>query len=333
MGKSSIAGFAATARFLTGRKSILKTDPRLVLELAGIKMENPLIAASGCYGYGFDYAQWVDPRDWGAITLKGTTLEPRAGNPPPRLVETPSGMLNAVGLQNPGIAFLLKEVRPQLKYLGCPVIINIAGETMEHYQELASILDGVEEVNAVEVNISCPNVRCGGISFGRDPTVVGELVEAVRQAYRGPLIVKLSSETGDMVAVARAAEDAGADVLSLINTIKGMVIDTHSHRPFLGNITGGLSGPAIRPVAVRAVWEVAEAVSIPLIGMGGIISADDALQFILAGATAVAVGTANFINPYIAREIVLGLQNYLDQKGLGHYGELIGAANKKSDRG
>ncbi len=310
----------------------MKADPRLAFDLAGIKMQNPLIAASGCYGYGFDYAQWVDTRDWGAIVLKGTTLEPRAGNPQPRLAETPSGMLNAIGLQNPGIAYFLKEIRPHLKKLGCPVIVNIAGESPDQYRELAAILDGVGEVSAVEVNISCPNVRCGGISFGRDPAVVEELVRAVRQVYRGPLIVKLSLEAGDICAVARAAESAGADVLSLINTLKGMVIDIRSRRPFLGNITGGLSGPAIRPVAVRAVWEVAEAVSIPLIGMGGIASHEDALQFILAGASAVAVGTANFINPFIARGINLGLQRYLEDKDLCHYSELVGAARRESDR-
>lgn len=307
----------------------MKDDPRLALELAGIKMRNPLIAASGCYGYGFDYAQWVDPRSWGAIALKGTTMEPRAGNPPPRLAETPSGMLNAIGLQNPGIAFFLKEIRPRLKELGCPAILNIAGESMEAYRDLAAVLDGVGEIAAVEVNVSCPNVRRGGISFGRDPAVVEELVSLVRRAYRGTMIVKLSLEAGDIEAVARAAERGGADALSLINTLKGMVIDTGSRRPLLGNVTGGLSGPAIRPVALRAVWEVAGAVSIPLIGTGGISSAEDALQFILAGAAALSVGTANFVNPYIAREINLGIARYLDENSIGHYSELIGAARIK----
>lgn len=310
----------------------MKNDPCLALDLAGIRMQSPVIAASGCYGYGLDYARWVNPGDWGAITLKGTTVQPRAGNIPPRLAETPSGILNAVGLQNPGIDFFLKEIRPELRELGCPVIMNIAGESLDQYRELAAVLDGVKEVSAVEVNISCPNVQRGGLSFGRDPAVVEKLVAEIRQLYRGPLIVKLSPEAGDIVAVARAAENAGADALSLINTLKGMVIDIHSRRPLLGNITGGLSGPAIRPVAVRAVWEVAGAVSIPLIGMGGITSAEDALQFILAGATAVAVGTANFINPYIAREINLGLQRYLEEKGLRCYGELIGAARGKKGR-
>ncbi|HPU01327.1 MAG: dihydroorotate dehydrogenase [Firmicutes bacterium] len=304
----------------------METDPRLALDLAGIKMRNPLIAASGCYGFGFDYLPWVDPRDWGAIALKGMTLKPRAGNPPPRLAETPSGLLNAIGLQNPGIDYFLEAIRPRLGELGCPVIANIAGESVEEYRELAAILDRVAEVSAVEINISCPNVRRGGISFGQDPATVEKLVGAVRRVYRGPLIVKLSLEAGDIAAVARAAESGGADILSLINTLKGMVIDVHSRRPLLGNITGGLSGPAIRPVAVRAVWEVAGAVSLPLIGMGGIASAEDALQFILAGAAAVAVGTANFVHPHVAREICRGLQRYLDEQGMGHYSELIGAA-------
>lgn len=307
----------------------MKDDPRLALDLAGVRMRNPLIAASGCYGYGFDYAQWVDPCSWGAIALKGTTMEPRAGNPPPRLAETPSGMLNAIGLQNPGIAYFLQEIRPHLKELGCPVIMNIAGESMEEYRDLAAALDGVGEIAAVEVNVSCPNVRRGGISFGRDPAVVKELVSLVRRAYRGTMIVKLSLEAGDIGAVARAAEKGGADALTLINTLKGMVIDIQSRRPVLGNVTGGLSGPAIRPVALRAVWEAAGAVSIPLIGSGGISSAEDALQFILAGAAALSVGTANFVNPYIAREINLGLARYLDENSIGHYSELIGAARVK----
>lgn len=310
----------------------MRADPRLSVNLAGLRMNSPLVAASGCYGCGFEYARWIDLRNWGAVVLTGLTLKPRAGNPPPRLVETPSGMLNAIGLQNPGIDSFLEEVRPRLGELGCPAIANIAGESVEQYRELAAILDGVGEVAAVEINISCPNVSRGGINFGREPAVVEKLVAAVRAVYRGPLIVKLSLEAGDPVAVGRAAESAGADALSLINTLKGMVIDTAACRPFLGNITGGLSGPAIRPVAVRAVWEMAGAVSVPLIGMGGITAADDALQFILAGATAVAVGTANFVNPNIAAEINAGLQQYLDENRLNHYRELIGAARSPAWR-
>ena len=210
--------------------------------------------------------------------------------------------------------------------LGCPVLVNIAGETVDEYCKIASLLDGVPGVSGLEVNISCPNVRRGGISFGCDPRVVEELVGCVREAYRGPLVVKLSLESGNITAVAQAAERAGADVLSLINTIKGMVIDVNKRRPVLANTTGGLSGPALRPVAVRAVWETAGAVSVPLIGMGGIRTAADALQFIMAGATAVAVGTANFVNPLAVREITTGLLRYLEQNGIDHYSTLIGAA-------
>jgi dihydroorotate dehydrogenase (NAD+) catalytic subunit len=310
----------------------LETDPRLSVDLSGLKMASPLMAASGCYGYGFEYARWIDLGDWGAIVLPAITLEPKAGNPPPRLAETPSGLLNAIGLQNPGIDEFTAEICPRLGELGCPVIANIAGESVEQYRELAAILDGVDAIGAVEVNVSCPNVQRGGINFGRDPAVVGELVAAVRRVYRGPVIVKLTLEAGDPAAVGRAAESAGADALSLINTLKGMVIDTATRRPFLGNITGGLSGPAIRPVAVRALWEMAAAVTVPLIGMGGISTVDDALQFILAGATAVAIGTANFINPTVALEINAGLQRYLDESGSGHYRELIGAARKTAGR-
>jgi dihydroorotate dehydrogenase (NAD+) catalytic subunit len=300
----------------------------LSTEIAGIVMTNPLLAASGCYGYGFDYNQWVEPGDWGAIVVKGTTLYPRPGNPPPRLVETPAGMLNAIGLQNPGIEYFLNRIRPRLPELGIPVIVNIAGETMEEYREVASLLDGVHEVSGIEVNISCPNVRCGGISFGCDPALVEELISIAREAYRGPLIVKLSLDAGNIVSIAEAAHRAGADALSLINTIKGMVIDVNRRKPVLGNITGGLSGPALRPAAVRAVWEVSAAVSIPVIGMGGIMEVEDALQFILAGASAVAIGTANFVNPAVARDIAAGLRQYLTDHSFSHYRELIGAARR-----
>jgi len=307
-------------------------ESSLSVNLAGIKMANPLMAASGCYGYGLDYCRWVDPCDWGAIVLKGTTLRPRHGNPPPRLVETPSGMLNAIGLQNPGIDYFLKSIRPRLPELNCPVLINIAGETMDEYCQLAAILDSVPEVSGIELNISCPNVKRGGLSFGCEPEVAEELVCRVREIYHRPLVVKLSPEAGNLVSVATAAERAGADALSLINTLKGIVIDVHKRRPVLNNITGGLSGPALRPVAVRAVWEVAAAVSVPVIGMGGVMQAEDALEFILAGAGAVAIGTANFVNPAVAREIAGGLRQYLADNGFTHYRELIGAARGAGER-
>jgi dihydroorotate dehydrogenase (NAD+) catalytic subunit len=301
-------------------------DARLSLNLAGIEMATPLMAASGCYGYGFDYASWVDPADWGAIVVKGTTLQPRGGNPPPRLVETPSGMLNAIGLQNPGIDHFVQHIHPALAALNCPAIVNIAGESLAQYRAVAARLNSLAHVAGIEVNISCPNVEIGGVSFGCDPVMVEELVCGVREAYRGPVLVKLSLEAGAIVPIALAAQKAGADAVSLINTIKGMVIDVKGRRPVLGNLTGGLSGPAIRPVAVRAVWEVSEAVTIPVVGMGGIMNAADALQFILAGASALAVGTANFINPYAARDITAGLSRYLSENGIKHYSELIGAA-------
>ncbi len=306
------------------------SDSPLSLEIAGIKMVNPLIAASGCYGYGFDYRDFIDPSEWGAIVVKGTTLHPRQGNPPPRLAETPSGLLNAIGLQNPGIHYFLEHIAPRLPELGCPAIVNISGETVEQYAEIASLLDGAPFVAGVEVNISCPNVRCGGVTFGSDPAVVEKLVSSVRESYHGPLIVKLSLEGGHIAAVAKAARLGGADALSLINTIKGMVIDVSRRTPVLGNITGGLSGPALRPVAVRAVWEICETSDIPVVGMGGITSAEDALQFILAGAAAVAVGTANFVNPLAPRQIAAGLQRYLEENNIKHFSQLIGAARRAS---
>jgi len=307
----------------------LNSGPGLTLNLAGIPMKTPFLAASGCYGYGREYLPWADYSCWGALVLKGTTREPRGGNPPPRLVETPSGLLNAIGLQNPGIDYFLKQIRPGLEELGPAIILNIAGESIEEYCQVASLLEGVKEVDGIEVNISCPNVRKGGVHFGTDPAVVEELVGAVREVYSGPLLVKLSLEAGQIVPVALAAEKAGADALSLINTLRGMVIDIHRRRPVLGSLTGGLSGPAIRPVAVRAVWEVAEAVKIPVVGMGGICTAEDALQFFLAGATAVAVGTANFVNPRVASDLVRGLTRYLQENGFKHYRELIGAARNR----
>ena len=223
----------------------------------------------------------------------------------------------------------MKQIRPGLEELGPAIILNIAGESIEEYCQVASLLEGVKEVDGIEVNISCPNVRKGGVHFGTDPAVVEELVGAVREVYSGPLLVKLSLEAGQIVPVALAAEKAGADALSLINTLRGMVIDIHRRRPVLGSLTGGLSGPAIRPVAVRAVWEVAEAVKIPVVGMGGICTAEDALQFFLAGATAVAVGTANFVNPRVASDLVRGLTRYLQENGFKHYRELIGAARNR----
>ncbi|NLI70011.1 MAG: dihydroorotate dehydrogenase [Firmicutes bacterium] len=306
----------------------MKAEPDLAVEIAGIQMKNPLIAASGCYGYGQEYSSYIPPGKWGAIALKGTTLHPRAGNPPPRIVETPSGLINAVGLQNPGIEKVLKEEVPALREKDVPLIINVSGETVEEYALLGELVSRAHGVSGLELNISCPNVERGGIAFGSDPVLVRELVSAVRDSYRGPLIVKLSPNTEHLTRIAVAAEEAGADALSLINTLRAMVVDIEKQRPMLANVIGGLSGPAIRPVAVRAVWEVAAAVKIPLIGMGGIISTSDALQFILAGAAAVAIGTGNFVDPLIADRITAGIREYMKSKDFPGVSAMVGAARR-----
>lgn len=307
---------------------MMNREPDLAVDIAGIQMRNPLIAASGCYGYGQEYTGYISPEKWGAITVKGTTLNPREGNPPPRIVETPSGLINAIGLQNPGIEKVLKEEIPAMRGHDVPLIINISGETVEEYVLLGELISRARGVAGLELNISCPNVERGGIAFGSDPLLVKELVSAVRRCYPGPLIVKLSPNTDRLPLIATAAEEGGADALSLINTLRAMVVDIERQRPALANVIGGLSGPAIRPVAVRAVWEVAAVVEIPLIGMGGITSASDALQFILAGATGVAIGTGNFLNPLIAIEITEGIKEYMRRKGFLKVTEMIGAAQR-----
>ncbi len=306
----------------------MSSSPVLSVNIAGIKLKNPLIAASGCYGYGKDYLQWISPEEWGAITLKGTTLNSKKGNLPPRLVETPSGLINSVGLQNPGLDAVLEKELPALKGYNVTVLMNISGETEDEYVLLAEKLSSVSEISGIEINISCPNVEKGGLAFGENPSMVEKLVSRIRQKYAGPVIVKLSSHGNDLPDIARAAEKAGADALSLINTLRAMVIDIEKTRPVLSQSIGGLSGPAIRPVAVRVVWEVSAAVNIPVIGMGGITCADDALQFILAGARAVAIGTANFINPQVVKETVTGLEEYMRQKGYKYVKEMSGAARR-----
>ncbi len=298
----------------------------LEVELAGIRLKNPVLVASGTFGYGREYAELYDLNRLGGIMVKGTTLHPRHGNPAPRLVETPSGILNAVGLQNPGVDALIGDHLPFLRRFDLAVFANIAGETVEEYALLATKLNGVEGVSALEVNISCPNVRCGGLAFGTDPATAGEVIRAVRQSTRLPVVAKLSPNVTDIVAIARSVEEAGADAISLINTLVGMAIDVKTRRPILGNTMGGLSGPAVKPVAVRMVWQVAQAVRVPVIGMGGIMTAEDALEFIMAGATAVAVGTANLVNPRAALEVIDGIEAFLNEQGVGDIGELTGAA-------
>lgn len=299
--------------------------PAMSVEIGSLKLRNPVMTASGTFGYGEEFSQYVDLEKIGAFVTKGLSLKPRAGNPTPRIVETPGGMLNAIGLQNVGIdAFVQKKV-PFLRSVNTPAIANFFGYTPDEYAELASRLDDIPEVAALEVNISCPNVKQGGIVFGTDPGCAASVVAACRAATKKTLIVKLSPNVTDIVEMAQACEGAGADALSVINTLTGMAVDLERRRPVLANITGGLSGPAIKPIALRMVWQVARAVKVPVIGIGGIMSATDALEFILAGATAVQVGTASFVNPAAAQEIAEGMEQWLAERGIADIKSLIGA--------
>lgn len=306
----------------------------LTVELApgkkeGLLLRNPVMVASGCFGWGTEYAGLIDIQRLGAIMSKGTTLKPRKGNPMPRLVETPAGMLNAIGLQNIGVHKVIAEKAPVWATWQVPVLVNVAGEDVEEYCRCAELLDGVPGVAGIELNVSCPNVRAGGAVFACDPYAAAEVTAAVRRCTTLPLIVKLSPNVGDIVSIALAVEEAGADSISLINTLVGMKIDIRRRRPLLGNETGGLSGPAVRPVAVRMVYQVAQAVRIPVVGLGGIISTDDALEFIMAGASAVQVGTAIFVDPLLPLKIVDGLAGFLEREGLSDIRELVGVANSR----
>ena len=297
----------------------------LSVDIAGMKLRNPIMTASGTFGYGEEFAPYMDLQTIGAIVTKGLSLKPRAGNPTPRIVETPAGMLNAIGLQNVGIdAFIEKKV-PFLRTVDTPCIANFFGGTVDEYVEVARRLDAVPEVAALEMNISCPNVKEGGIVFGSDPDCAAGVVAACRKATGKPLIVKLSPNVTDVVTMAKACVDAGADALSLINTLVGMAIDIKKRRPVLANITDGLSGPAIKPIALRMVWQVARAVDVPLIGIGGIMSATDVVEFLLAGATAVQVGTASFVTPGISQQIAHDLQQWMQENGVADVRSLIGA--------
>lgn len=302
--------------------------PNLQVNIGGINMKNPVTTASGTFGFGPEYSPYLDINKLGAIVVKGTTLEPREGNITPRMAETPAGMLNSIGLQNPGADYLIEKYSPYFAELDTQIIVNISGNTVEEYAKLAAKLDGIKGIAGLEVNISCPNVKKGGMAFGADPVSAAEVTRAVKGSTSLPTIVKLSPNVTDIAGIARAVEEAGADALSLINTLLGMTIDIRRRKPVLGNIMGGLSGPAVRPVAVRAVWQVYQAVKLPLVGMGGIVTAQDALEFILAGASAVAVGTANFINPLATLEVLQGIESYLVEHGLNDINELVGAAHR-----
>lgn len=297
----------------------------LSVNVGGLLLENPVMVASGTFGYGEEYASAIDLNCLGAVVVKGLSLKPREGYPRPRLCETPSGMLNAIGLENIGVDAFIRDKLPFLKRFKTRVVANIFGETIEEYQEVARRLE-VEGVHALEVNISCPNVKKGGISFGSDPRATFEVLSAVRKTVRLPVIAKLSPNVADIREFAQAAKAASVNAVSLVNTLVGMVIDVNTQRPLLSAVSGGLSGPAIRPIAVRMVWEVARSVDLPIIGMGGITCAEDAIEFFLAGATAVAIGTANFINPRASVQILEGIQSYLTKWGYHDIRQIIGAA-------
>lgn len=299
-----------------------RSNQLLKIKLFGKTFENPVWVASGTFGYGEEYAEIYDVSKLGAIVTKSVTLEPRQGHPPPRVVETPSGMLNAIGLQNVGVDAFIKEKLPYLRKLGTRVIVNIAGSSINEYVEVARRLERKRGIDALEVNISCPNVRMGGIEIGADRRLAMKTIRSVKKASSHPVIAKLSPNVTDITEIAKAVEAAGADAVSLINTLVGMVIDVRTGRPALSNGTGGLSGPAIRPVAVAMVYKVAKAVDIPVIGIGGITDTEDALQFFLAGAKAVQVGTANFINPKAPLEIISGLRQYCRENGLRNVSQI-----------
>ncbi|MBN2034132.1 MAG: dihydroorotate dehydrogenase [Deltaproteobacteria bacterium] len=299
--------------------------PDLTTLLGPLELKNPVITASGTFGYGLEYEPLVNLKALGAIVVKGLSLKPISGNPPPRIVETACGMLNAIGLANIGLEAFLKDKLPRLREIDTRVIANIYGHHIEEYGELAKALKGVEGVHALEVNVSCPNVERGGMAFGIDPVIAARVTETVVRNTDKPVIVKLSPNVTDITLVAKAVEGAGADIISLINTITGMAVDIESRTPKLGNIFGGLSGPAIKPVALRMVYQVARAVKIPLIGMGGIMDYRDALEFLIVGAQAVEIGTANFVKPGASQSVVEGLSKYCVDHGVKRIGEIVGS--------
>jgi dihydroorotate dehydrogenase (NAD+) catalytic subunit len=301
-----------------------KSKPNLSVEIAGLKLKNPVMTASGTFGYGEEYAEFVDLNRLGAVVVKGLSIVPKPGNPAPRIVETPSGMLNAIGLQNIGVPAFIKEKLPFLRQFNTPIIVNFFGDSVDEFVRAAGELSNADGVHGLEMNISCPNKQSGWCIFGTDPRIMSEVVSAVRKRTNLPLIVKLSPNVTDIGAMAKVAEDNGADAVSLINTITGMAIDIRRRRPVLANATGGLSGPAVKPVAVRMVWEVSKAVKIPIIGLGGIMNANDALEFLIAGAKAIAVGTANFVNPRVTIQIIEGLERFLDEEGISDINDLLG---------
>lgn len=295
----------------------------LKVNIAGVELKNPIITASGTFGFGREYGEYFDLNQLGAICVKGLTFTPRQGNPPPRIAETPAGILNSVGLQNPGVQYFIENELPFLKKYDVRVIANISGNTVEEYCAMAEILND-SDVDLIEMNISCPNVKEGGVAFGTKPGTVYDITQEVKRRCRKPLIVKLSPNITDIKEIAQAAESGGADAMSLINTLLGMAIDIHTRKPVLANNVGGLSGPAVKPVAVRMVWQVASVVKVPIIGMGGVMTGEDAVEFMLAGATAVAVGTASFVEPSACIKILDGVKKYLLRYNIEDIHDIIG---------
>lgn len=299
----------------------------LKVNIGALELKNPVMTASGTFGYGLEFADFIDLNSLGGFIVKGTTLKPREGNDYPRMAETPSGMLNCVGLQNKGVDYFCEHIYPQIKDLNTNVLVNVSGSSPEDYAECARRIAGLDNIPAIELNISCPNVRDGGMAFGVTCAGASSVVKAVREAYPKTLIVKLSPNVTDVAEIARAVEAEGADSVSLINTLMGMAIDIERRRPVLSIATGGLSGPAVKPVALRMVWQVAKAVKIPVVGLGGIMNAKDAIEFLMAGATAIEVGTANFIDPSVTVKIIDGMNEWLDKHGCKSVTEIIGALN------
>lgn len=297
----------------------------LKVKIAGLSLKNPVMTASGTFGYGLEFADFINLEELGGIIVKGTTLKPREGNPYPRMYETASGMLNCVGLQNKGVDYFCEHIYPKIKDIKTNMIVNVSGSAPEDYAECAARIDALEQIPAIELNISCPNVKQGGMAFGVTPEGASSVVKAVRKAYGKTLIVKLSPNVTNVADIARSVVDAGADAVSLINTLMGMAIDIEKRKPVLSIATGGLSGPAVKPVALRMVWQVAKAVNVPIIGLGGIMNAADAIEFLLAGASAIQIGTANFIDPAVTVKVVQGIDEYLEKHGCKSVNEIIGA--------
>lgn len=300
------------------------TKNNLEVKLHDLTLRNPVMTASGTFGYGEEYADFVNLEHLGGIVVKGTTGTRREGNPYPRMAETHGGMLNAVGLQNKGVDAFCEEIYPRIKDINTRVVVNVSGSSIEEYKEVAEKIQSLENIPAIELNISCPNVKAGGMGFGTDTVMANKVVSEVRKVYHKTLIVKLTPNVTNIADIAKAVEAAGADIISLINTVLGMAVDAEKQRPVLSTVTGGLSGPAIKPIALRCVWQVGKAVSIPLIGMGGITSATDAIEFMLVGASAIQIGMANFMNPAIAEEVVKGMEDYCQKHRIDNISSIVG---------